>query len=208
MSSYVLKKIRCKCCGNEFEGKLLKGFYNSDLGDLDGFPHNPAVFDRVVVCPACGYATDRIQAEVDDFIANVVHSDKYQKIFSSEQPDVIKKELLNAMLKKEKGLYREAAFSYLRIYWNQRGTRQYDEKALTEAVQCFSKYLEKNMDIDAAIVLIDCQRQHADFAEAGETASSLLPYVEGTEYEKLVEFELQLISEQDMSPHSKSEVYP
>lgn len=206
MSSYVTKKITCSCCGKAFDVRLLKGFYNSFPLDLDTCPHNPAIFDKVVMCPACGYATDQVRADANDAVTNTVASEVYQKMVSdAELPIILKKEFLNAMIKERLGRYREAAFSYLRAYWYQREQDYYDEAALDTVIKLLSMYLEENMDIDAAIVLIDCQRQHADFADAKETALSLASYIDRDSYKRIIDFEIQLIVAGDRRPHSQRE---
>lgn len=35
MSSYTNKTIQCMCCGFTYKAKILKGFYNSAVADLD-----------------------------------------------------------------------------------------------------------------------------------------------------------------------------
>lgn len=207
MSSYTNKTIQCMCCGFSYTTKILKGFYNSVVADLDTYVHSPAVYDRVIECPNCGYSTDKIGAEVPPEVVDYVYSEGYQKIAKDESlSDVYKKNYLSALIYEYKHQYKNAARYFLHAYWITREESKSCTDLLNKVIDNLKQHLESNMDIPAAIMMIDCMRQMSNFDEAEETASSLKSYLQNEYDKKLIDYELDLIRHRDKKPHSQSEV--
>lgn len=195
------------CCGFTYKTKILKGFYNSAVADLDTYAHLPAVYDRVIECPSCGYSTDKISVEVPREVMEFVHSDDYQKIAKDDSLSyVYKKNYLSALIYEYKHEYKNAAQHFLHTYWITREESRACEVLLEKVINNLKRYLENNMDIPAAIMMIDCMRQLSSFEEAEETATSLKHYLQNEYDKKLIDYELDLIRYRDNKPHSQSEV--
>lgn|GEM_PF-6504835 len=207
MSSYTNKTIQCKCCGFNYKTKILRGFFNSVVADLDTYAHSSVIFDRVVKCPNCGYSTEQMNAEVDEEVIAIVYSEDYQAIVKDVTlSDVYKKNYLCAFLHEFKHEYKEAALHYLRAYWITREEDNICQDLLVKVVDNMKCYLTSNMDISSALIMIDCMRQMSCFDEAEETAKSLNCYLRNDYDKKLILFELDLIKNRDNKPHSQSEV--
>lgn len=207
MSSYTIKSIQCMCCGFTYKTKILKGFYNSAVADLDTYTHSSVVYDRVIICPNCGYSTDKIGVEVPHDVMEFVHSEQYQKIAKDDSlSDVYKKNYLNAVIYEYKHEYKNAAQYFLHTYWMTREASKPCDELLNKVVDNLKRHLESNMDISAAIMMIDCMRQLSSFEEAEETAISLKQYLKNDYDKHLIDYELVLIRKRDNKPHSQSEV--
>lgn len=207
MSSYTNKTIQCKCCGFTYKAKILKGFFNSTAADLDTYTHSPAVYDRVIECPSCGYSTEKFGAEVSHEVIEFIHSDEYQRIVRDESlSNVYRKNYLSGLIYEFKHDYKSAAHYFLYTYWITRESSMACDKLLNKVIDNLKRYLESNMDISAAILMIDCMRQLSSFEEAEETAKSLEHYLQNDYDKKLIGYELVLIRNRDNQPHSQSEV--
>lgn len=210
MISYAYKNITCKCCGIDYKAKLLKGFYNDYIGDLDSYPNHPASYDAVIMCPNCGYVTDSVYQEINDDIRKYVGSTDYIELFTnSDFQEELKKMILWGYLFTKKGDYSGSAYAYLLAYWYMREhntSKKYE--MLDTSIEFMMKYLEKNIDIDSAIVLVDCLRQAQKYEEAIETLQSLSDYMDPLDVRfNILNYEKTLIESNDSMPHSLNEVY-
>lgn len=199
------------CCKKSYETKLLKGYLTnrSESIDLDTNPHNPALYDRVLICPYCGYATSEPYSYVNDKIKNLTKEPNYQEVLHDKQYDIIcKKLLLAAYLAVKKGDSKEAGYDYLLAYWYMNDNHICKvEKAREKAIKNFERYLGKNSDIEVAMILVDLLRQSRKFDESRETLISLEKYIQGKAiYEKIAVCEKKLIEKNDSSIHSLAEV--
>ncbi len=209
MASYMDKKIVCKCCGEGYMARMVRGLSQTIVPDLDMNPHDPAVFDRIVMCPHCGYATGNVMEEAGGQIISTVRSEEYRSMFLNPNTDGTEKKLrLAGWLSKKQGLDYDAGYQYLMAYWYMKDRGEDAEKYLSEVINSFSKYLEKHADIETAIILTDCLRQASRFKEAGETAHSLMPYIKKELHRQIVSFELGLIAQKNSSSHCQNEVKP
>ncbi len=209
MSSYVNKKIVCKCCNKEYEARLLRGWSQNYPADLDLNPHNPAVYDETLVCPHCGYAASRLYDAVDEKIVQAVNSEVYKSIWTKPQYDEVTKKLMAAAyLAEVSGKWKEAGTQYLKAAWHFQELQQPEEMVAREKViQCFRAYLEETPDVECAMAFIDSLRQAGEFEEAKETAESLAPYLVGNGLLcDILQYEQKLIAAEDDLPHSVSEV--
>lgn len=211
MDSYVKKTITCMCCQKRYETKLLKGYLidKCENIDLDTNPHNPAIYDRVLICPHCGYATSEPYSYVHDKTKKLVKEPNYQEVLNDRLYDTIcKKLLLAAYLAVKNRDSREAAYDYLLAYWYMNENHICRaEKAREKAIKNFERYLGKNSDIEAAMILVDLLRQSRRFDEAGETLTSLERFIQGKSiYEKIAVCEKKLIEKNDSGIHSLAEV--
>lgn len=207
MSSYMNKNIQCMCCGFTYKTKILKGYYNSAVADLDTYAHSPAVYDKVIKCPSCGYSTDKTSMEVPHRVMAFVSSDDYQRILKDASlSEVYKKSYLSALIYEYKHEYRNAAQHFLHAFWITREEEKACTDLLNKVIENLKNYLESNKDIPAAIMMIDCMRQMSSFEEAEETATSLMDYLVSEYDKKLIDYELTLIRNSDSKPHSQSEV--
>lgn len=204
--SFVAKKVVCRCCGQEFSAKILKGFFSADT-DLDSNPHQPEIYEKAVECPHCGYVTSQINAEVSDTIRKAVKSPEYRRIRSDEKiPDAARRLILDAWLMQLRNDGRSAGYQYLAAFWCVQEHGGDSQGLLEKAVACFSKYLEIHADVGTAIVLVDCLRQLGTFAESRETADSLFAYVSDPYLQKVLRYEQTLADFKDSAPHSRREV--
>ena len=207
MASYLKKKIVCSCCGKPFEADLLRGFFSNQVPDLDGNRHEPAAFDKVIICPNCGYSTDNISEKISFEGKEMVSSESYQILFRNDDINtVLKKQLLFAMVKEAEGKDKKAALAYLAAYWISKNLGEKNEDFLEKAVNRLMIHLEEHEDHTGALILIDCLRQLSRFEEAEETADSLYPFVQNRALSDVVRLEQELIRLQDAEPHSQSEV--
>lgn len=208
MSSYIKKTIKCLCCGKNYVVELLKGYSSYADVDLDTNPHNPALYDRVVLCPACGFATSKPYTVITEDLKASVKSTVYTDMLKNRQFDNIGKKLLLAgyLAVKEKDA-KEAGYNYLLAYWYLKETNSANaDKACKKAIENFERYLECSYDEEIAMILIDCLRQMKCFDEAMETANSLEPYISNDKLMALLLFEKKLISNNDSETHRVSEV--
>lgn len=206
MSSYTNKTIQCMCCGFTYKAKILKGFFNSTVADLDTYTHSPAVYERVIECPSCGYSTEKLGAEVSHEVIEFIHSEEYQRIVRDESlSDVYRKNYLSGLIYEFKHEYKSAAHFFLYAYWITREASMACDELLNKVIDNLKRYLESNMDISAAILMIDCMRQLSSFEEAEETAQSLEHFLRNEYDKKLIGYELVLIRSRDNKPHSQSE---
>lgn len=206
MASYLTKKIICPCCSREFEGKILKGFFQNSVMGLDRNPHTPAIYDTITICPHCGYASTNMNKPVADSIKLFVHSPSYWELKKRLIHDnVLSKIILSAVIFEESFNFKAAADTYLLGYWYSLDSNARNNEYLSKAIQYYSIYLENNEDIETAIALIDCSRQAGNFDEAKETAESLIPYIDNAQLQRIISYELKLIQKNDDAAHLVSE---
>ncbi len=208
MASYLKSEICCPCCGVGFQAKRLKGWTQTQRGDLDGDPRNSAVFDEMLLCPQCGYAGTDMSDQVPRRVKVLVNSQDYQQLVRSQQVEQTMKKWLLAgriytLLRKEN----QAGDAYLVASWYAKATNQDRTAYLEQAVIHFSQYLEEVMDLDVALVLVDCLRLLTFWTEAEETVNSLLPYLTNPKMKLVARFEQVLIANQDGSVHHQDEVF-
>ena len=211
MSSFVKKTVTCVCCGKKYETNILKGY--STIGnsciDLDTNPHSPAVYERVLICPNCGYATAEPYTAISEEVKSLVKEDRYQEILKSKQYDDICKGLLLAgYLSVKSRNVKEAGYNYLLAYWymKENGISEF-EKARGKAIKNFERYLIKTPDLEVAMILVDLLRQSEQFSEAMETLTSLERYIANNNMLKEVSlFEEKLIKSKDSKSHRIEEV--
>lgn len=207
MASYITKKITCPCCGQEFEGRVLKGFFQNNVMGLDRNPHTPAIYDSIIMCPHCKYASTNMNKPVDNSIKRFIYTAPYLELINRLRHDsVLLKIVLSAKIFEELLNFKAAANTYLLGYWHSIESNARNVEYLSKAIQYYSLHLESNADIDTAIALIDCLRQAGNFDEAKETAESLILYVDDLQLKKIVSYELQLIQKRDDMPRLVSEV--
>ena len=208
MSSYVKKTIKCPCCGKKYVVELLKGYSTCMDVDLDTNPHNSALYDRVVLCPACGFATSKPYTAITEDLKAAVKSTVYTEMLKNRQFDNTGKKLLLAgyLAVKDKNA-KEAGYNYLLAYWYLKETNSSNaDKACEKAIKNFERYLKYNYDEEIAMILIDCLRQMKRFDEAIETANSLEPYISNDKMKAILLFEKKLISNNDSGIYRVSEV--
>lgn len=209
MTSYIRKPVVCKHCGKEYLANILSSTHQFRPSDLDLNPHNPAIYDEVIMCPHCKYVTTRIYEEVTKRKAQLVESEAYKKIWETLPfPNTVKKLLAAAYLEQNSENWRKAGHYYLKASWYLKERNVSEEKTMREiAVQCFKVYLEENQDEECAILYIDCLRQLSRFEEAMEMTEFLLPYLMEKEFlRKIVLYEQTLIKAKDSAAHSMGEV--
>ena len=212
MSRYLKKAITCKCCGNEYQGDVLMGFTTDrNVMDLDTNPHEPAVYDQIIQCPKCGYSALGYSKDVDEKTKELVGSEEYQAILQSNEGDRITPKLTCAALIAEKQKdYRAASYFALLQLWhlkeiNADGSKQIEVRG--KAIGYFEEYLTYNLDVNAAMIMIDLLRQAKRFDDAMETVCSLESYITKNEpLKKVAAFEKRLIHEEDYSDHKIGEV--
>ena len=210
MSRYARKKVKCKCCGKQYDARFLQGYYDSRPMDLDTNPHAPEVYDSTILCPHCGYATDDVMRNVDAEVRHFVESLEYQKTFADKDLDeTLKKLLLSAQTEEIKKDFRKVAYQYLEAFWRAKETENEQSCEIAgQAIDNFSKYLEEAKDLDAAMILIDLLRQTQRFEEAAETAGSLAGFIPKEEefIRRILSYEEKLIADRDSAAHNVSEV--
>lgn len=208
MSSYVNKTIVCPCCGNEHTYSMLKGYSTCSDIDLDTNPHNPALYDRVIMCPNCGYATSKPYASISDDIKSVVKSSVYVDMLNNKMFDSISKKLLLAgyIAVKERDA-KEAGYDYLLAYWYLKESNSPEAyKACEKAIKNFERHLNKNQDEEIAMIIIDCYRQMKRFDDALETIQSLATFIKNGQLKQILLYEKKLVENGDYESHQLSEV--
>ena len=104
MEKYLDYEAECPVCGHLYKGKRLSGFYVNHPADLDTNPHLPAVFDRVMLCPVCGYAAEDLRKPVTGAVKPVVTSEAYQRILHDRGlSENTRKMLLHSVLSEKAG---------------------------------------------------------------------------------------------------------
>ncbi|MBE5997713.1 MAG: hypothetical protein E7240_10365 [Lachnospiraceae bacterium] len=207
MDNYLEYEADCPVCGHLYKGKRLSGYYVNHPADLDTNPHHPAVFDRVTICPVCGYAAEDLRKPADEPVRTMVGSGLYQRILhDSILSENTRKMLLHSMICETAGSLGKAAYSALCAYWSRKEEGIKDPVILKRAETLYKEYLTKTQDVDAAVLLIDIQRQAGNFEEAAETAGSLLPFVQDPYRRAVIRFEQELIFRKDSESHSQAEV--
>lgn len=208
MSSYIKKTIKCPCCGKKYVVELLKGYSAYMDMDLDTNPHNPALYDRIVLCPACGFATSKPYTAITEDLKTAVKSTAYTEMLKNRQFDnTVKKLLLAGYLAVKDKDAKEAGYNYLLAYWYLKETNSSNaDKACEKAIKNFERYLKYNYDEEIAMILIDCYRQMRRFEEAMETVDSLEPYIQNENLKGILLLEKKLISNKDSGIHRVSEV--
>lgn len=206
MASYLTKKIICPCCGQEFEGRILKGFFQNNMMGLDRNPHTPAIYDTITMCPHCGYSSANMNTPVSASMKQYIHSIQYLELRKRLRHDsVLSKIILAARILEESLDFKSAADTYLLGYWYSLDSNASNVECLSKAIQYYSAYLENNEDVDTAIALIDCLRQAGNFPEAQETSESLMPFIHDSQLKKIISYEVHLIQKTDKTPHLVSE---
>lgn len=205
MARYVKKKALCSCCGKEFVYDRLMGYYSAEA-DLDGNPHDPAVYDTVVMCPHCSYASRNVEAPVEPKLRAFVFSDEYRSLAASVPDDTARKLTLAAAVAGFQGDLLQAGQAHLKLSWYQRDIAVDPLPALKEAATCLSEDLQHRFDLRAALILCDCLRQCGEFEELDDTLAFLQAFLVDPQYRKLAQVEAALSSRRDPAPHRESEV--
>lgn len=210
MSRYAWKKVKCKCCGKQYDARFLQGYYVASPMGLDTNPHAPEIYDSVILCPHCGYATDDVMQDVNSEMRSLVESSEYQKLFTGKDLDeTLKKMLLGAQTEETKKNFRKAAYRYLEAFWRAKEIEdEQSSKIAGQAIKNFSIYLRQAKDLEAAMILIDILRQTRRFEEATETAKSLAKFIPKEEkfLYSILSYEEKLINAQDSDAHNVNEV--
>ena len=210
MSTFRFEELTCPFCGKTFSAKVVMSYStNGSFRSLDGDPHVPEIFDMVHLCPHCGYAFSDPKAEIDAYTRMIVRSENYQKIFQAEEvPSTARKLLLSAFMAEQKEERGKAAMQYLHACWYFRDNNLPGKgEALEKTIGALERYLEANVDKNAAMTLVDLLRQKGAFDEAFETVNSLGKFLKGEEtLLKVAAFEWRQIIAGDSKPHVLGEV--
>ncbi len=201
MASYRMKKLDCPCCGRPIEVRLMRGYYQALPSDLDGYPHEPAEYDRVVVCPFCGYASERMEEQADPRAVEAVKSPEYQMLLNAPGDDILRRLRLAILLDRAAEDRLGEACHWLTLSWRLRELGESSGAERGNAAQCLERYLLQKQDPVMAIVLIDCLRQLGREAEAEETADALTPFLTEEWMRRAVESEKELLARHDREPH-------
>ncbi|MGN1346495.1 MAG: hypothetical protein ACI4V1_06895 [Eubacteriales bacterium] len=203
MARYFSKNVICPLCGKEFAAQLLAGFTQSGPSGLDGNPHDPAIFDRVTLCPHCGYATANIRRPAYPGAEKWVQTENYREMLRSRKyGEEGKKLLLAGFLARKAGDHSESAYCYLSAWWYLTENRSPEAgRALKQAIEQYRLYLAEEENHAAALVLIDLLRQAGEFDEASETADSLENYLEDPEHRDILRIERKWIGLRDSRAH-------
>lgn len=200
------KTITCKCCGKEFEESVLTScFIGKNKVGLDTNPHASWVFEEVIMCPHCGYATIHLNEEVSDEVKEFVKTDKFKRVLTAE--DKMHAKLTAAMLiATADNDYNNASYYSLLLLWYLKASDA-DEALIKEAyevtIMLFQKYLKtKDCSAEGEMIYIDLCRQHGNFKEAKRRLRSLKWYIWNRDGLKAVaKLEKKLIAEKDSSEH-------
>lgn len=202
--------LSCPCCEKQSVQDVLIGMiFSNEVMDLDTFPHDEAIYDRAIICPHCGFSSTTFTAPVSKEIAEIVGSDSYQSFFNDQSIDMkAKKNLLSAYLLGKQKKYKEAGYGYLTAYWYLRTVDlSSSKKALAKAIEYLAAYVEKNADVNSAIVFVDALRQNNQFDEAMDTLDSLSQFVpNNSNITEIIDKERKLIVARNSAPHLISEV--
>lgn len=215
MASYMNRTVICQCCGGQYEAKILRGLYLSSPTGLDTKPYHPAVYDKVVICPHCGYATERLGREVSEKERQFMETDRFRMFrYDFSMDETLKKLHLAAVLAEEGGRWKDAGLGFLKAYWYiQENDLSEDWLCIMrrEAIGNLDKHLQQTLDPACALIYIDLCRQDGDFEKAIEAIRFLESQgLLETYFEKdligIVELEKQLVEAKDRGEHKTDEV--
>ncbi len=202
MSSYLNQTIICGCCGKTFEVRLLKGFSAGKDRSLDGYPGNPTIFDSVILCPHCGYASLSPSKMVEQSVRLQVFSQDYQKLWKDGASPL----QLAALLADNNNDHRRAGYLWQLFLWQSRLEGRTETVALEKIISHYEAYLQDHVEPELAAVLTDTLRQAGLWEEAADTAVFLLDYGVEPAISKVLQFELLKIAVHDADPHRLEEV--
>ena len=203
MNRYSHTDIRCACCGKAFSAEIPTGFF-SPVCDLDGNPHNPAIFDTALMCPHCGYVSADFTEAVDSAVRDYVFSQPYQTI-GQEENLTARKLLREAAIADFQNDPLRASAAWRKLAWFRREDGEEPVSEYLQAAGRLGVYLQENLNIRLALILCDCLRQAGRFEEAEDTLRELAPWITGEELKTLFLYEQRLCDSLDCAPHSESE---
>ena len=118
MARYFRKNVVCPLCKKEFFADLLAGFTQNGASDLDGNPHEPAIYDRVVLCPHCGYSTAHLRRPAYPNSEKWVQSENYREMLGTRKyGEEGKRLLLAGFLARKAEDHLESGYCYLTAWW-------------------------------------------------------------------------------------------
>lgn len=203
------KRIICPVCGNEFYAEFESDYVVKGRLGLDGNAHDTKQFNKVYMCPACGYSSAVQITNEDAEIIELVKSDKFQDVFRSEWSEGLKKWMLAGYISKASGNHYDAAYEFMVAGWYIRefgGTVDDFVYAYNMAISEFARYTEERFETKPVLIMLDLLRQIGNFEKATDIAFSLKGSEVDENAEKLIDFELKRISEMDISEHYFNEI--
>lgn len=206
MSNFINKKIICKCCGFEYNAKLLCGYYCDEKTSLDGNPHNPIVYDSIIQCPKCKYSTSKpfeqnnVKEKINELIEECNEQENIDETFG--------KLFLAAKIEEYNENYKEAGYKYLLAYWYLIEKKLDKENALTElmmtnALNNLEKYIsnESSLDFEIAIIIIDLYRKNRKINKAYEVLKKVQENIIDDKLAFLAKIENDLIKSNNCSDY-------
>ncbi len=203
------KRIICPVCGCKFDAEFEKDYFNQRRLGLDGNAHDIEQFNRVYMCPTCGYSSATQITNEDAEIIELVNSDEFQAVFKSEWSEGFKKWMLAGYLSKASGNHYDAAYEFMVAGWYIRkcgGPVDDFVYAYNLAISEFAGYIEETFEVRPALIMLDLLRQIGNFEKATDIAFGLKDSEVDENAERVIDFELKCISKMDISEHFVDEV--
>lgn len=209
MSVVINNTYKCPVCGKIFESENVTDISTDCDRGLDTNVHDDNQFKQIVICPDCGYSAPYYFEVEDDDIIEFVRSKEYSDVFNSEWDPVIKKWMLAGYISKYMGNHYDAGYEFMVAGWYARDYTKIPndfQYAMHLAIAEFSAHVEETYEVNSALIVVDLLRQVARFQEAFDFALELRDSGLDDDTNKILDFELQKISESDTKEHLISEV--
>ena len=196
--------LKCACCGRNFPHRQPVSFF-SDSVDLDGNPHEPAVYTTAAVCPFCQFVNGRPGPAVDDALRSYIRSPEYRLMpFEIEDPAFIALSRQAAIGDFVKDSFL-AGRAQLALSWRLQDLEKDPSPSQKKAIGYLGDYLQDHYDPDLALIVCDLLRQTGDFEEAADSLASLEPFLQREDQLRMAAFERKLIALRDAKPHRRKE---
>lgn len=212
MSSYIQIEKKCVICGHIHTFISVKS--TTSLGHMD-LDTRPAGMKRTVLpyeiqyCEHCHYANSDISKKIIPFNDKILCSNAYLSVVNNSMLDkVAKAYLLAGYLYAAGADFKEAGILSLKAAWifDDKNENENAIRARGKASKYLLNYVNKYEDVDTATIIVDINRRMGEFGKAKDAALQLLDFGVSGLIEKILQYELYLINEQDAACHSVGEI--
>lgn len=208
-NTVIPKQFVCPVCGKKFTAEIAPDLDEPERVGLDTNTHNPLQFEKVVICPECGYSSAQYANNEDQEIIDFVNSEEYKSLLKSEWSEGFKKWMLAGFVSKFAGYHFDAGYEFMTAGWYIRefgGDTDDLVYAFNMAVSEFATYVDESNELKPALILLDLLRQTGDFEKATDFAFGLKDSEVDDQTKKIIDFELECISKKDITEHYMDEV--
>ncbi|NET57387.1 MAG: DUF2225 domain-containing protein [Symploca sp. SIO2E6] len=218
MSINLLTQVRCSVCSfSSTQPVIPKTNILGSSTALDTRP--PGMVDSSInypiqVCPNCGYCCDYLAQEYPQAAAAVASRTYQAQLKNPEYPELANRFLCQAIIQKQAGEFAQAGWASLQAAWvcDDANNDQAAQKSRQQAAAFLQKAIAKGKNIDREpitkeIILIDIYRRSGDFDTASRICNNALRLKSAGISIKLLEYEHQLLRQQDKGCHTIEEAF-